>query len=111
MSLIGHLRHRVAIANPTRVPDGDGGYTDTWVAASPSPVWARIETATASNIERLIGNTITAPVSHIVTIRWHEDVTARSRLTYDGRSFNVRGVQNIQERDRWLVLACEEQTT
>ena len=111
MSQIGHLRHRVAIANPTRTADGDGGYTDAWVAAEPSPVWARIDTATASNIERLVGNTVSAPISHIVTMRWHEGVTTRSRLTYDGRYFNVRGVQNIQERDRWLVLACEEQTT
>ena len=109
MSTIGLMRHRVAIANPTRTPDGDGGYTDTWVAADPSPVWARIEPATASNTERLIGNTIEAPISHIVTLRWHAGVTARSRLTYEGREFNVRGTQNVQERDRWLVLACEEQ--
>lgn len=108
MTAIGQMRHRVAIANPTRTADGDGGYTDTWVAADPSPVWARIDVATASNIERLVGNTIEAPISHIVTMRWHDGVTTRSRLTYDGRAFNVRGLQNIQERDRWLVLACEE---
>ena len=108
MTAIGQMRHRVAIANPTREADGDGGYTDTWVAASPSPVWARIDVATASNIERLVGNTIEAPISHIVTMRWHAGVSTRSRLTYDGRYFNVRGLQNIQERDKWLVLACEE---
>lgn len=109
MSVIGLMRHRVAIANPTRTPDGDGGYVDTWVAADPSPVWAKIEPASASAIERLVGNTIEAPISHLVTIRWHAGVTTRSRLTYDGRYFNVRGMQNFQERDRWLVLACEEQ--
>lgn len=108
MTAIGQMRHRVAIANPTREADGDGGYTDTWVAASPSPVWARIDVATASNIERLVGNTIEAPISHIVTMRWHAGVSTRSRLTHDGRYFNVRGLQNIQERDKWLVLACEE---
>ena len=108
MTAIGQMRHRVAIANPTREADGDGGYTDAWVAASPSPVWARIDVATASNIERLVGNTIEAPISHIVTMRWHAGVSTRSRLTYDGRYFNVRGLQNIQERDKWLVLACEE---
>ena len=41
-------------------------------------------------------------------MRWHAGVGTRSRLTYDGRTFNVRGLQNIQERDKWLVLACEE---
>ena len=109
MTQIGQMRHRVAIANPTRTADGDGGYTDTWVAADPSPVWARIDTATASNIERLADNTVEAPISHFVTMRLHESVTTRSRLTYDGRYFNIRGLQNSQERDRWLVLACEEQ--
>lgn len=108
MSAIGLLRHQVIVENPTRVADGDGGYTDTWAAASPSPVWARIEPATARAIERQAGATIEGPIDSLVTIRYHAGVSMKTRLTFEGRLLFVRGIQNVQERDRWLVLACQE---
>lgn len=108
MSAIGLLRHQVIVENPTRVADGDGGYTDTWAAASPSPVWARIEPATARAIERQAGATIEGPIDSLVTIRHHAGVTMKTRLTFEGRRLFVRGIQNVQERYRWLVLACQE---
>jgi len=102
------LRHQVAVQNPTKTDDGDGGYTESFAAASPSPVFASIQTATARAIERMIGNTIEAPVTHLVTIRWHSAVTTRTRLVFNSRNFFVRGIQNIDELDEFMVLACEE---
>jgi len=102
------LRHQVAVQNPSRTNDAYGGYTETFAAASPSPVFAEIQTATASAIERLIGNTIEAPVTHLVTIRWHSAVTTRTRLVFNSRNFAVRGIKNVDEIDEWLILACEE---
>lgn len=111
MPSIGELRHRLTVQNPTRASDGDGGYTDTWAAASPSPVWGKVEPSTPDRIERMVGNTVDAPVSHIVTLRFHSGITAKTRLTLDGRYLAVRGVQNLLDKDQWLVLACEEITT
>lgn len=106
---IGEMRHQVVVENPTRTADAEGGYTDAWSAASPSPVWARLEPATPSNVERLVGNTVSAPITHVVTMRYHAGITAKTRLTFENsRVFYVRGLQNVSEKDRWLVLACEE---
>lgn len=108
MPTIGQLRHRVAVENPTRASDGDGGYVDTWAAASPSPVWAAIEPATARAIERQAGATIEGPIDSLVTLRYHAGVTMKTRLVFENRTLHVRGIQNLQERDRFLVLACQE---
>lgn len=109
-SPIGELRHRVVVENPTRVKDTEGGYTDTWAAASPSPVWARIAPATARAIERQAGAKIEGPIDSLVTMRYHAGVSTETRLTFGTRKLFVRGVQNVDERDRYLVLACEELT-
>lgn len=108
MAQIGAMRHLVVVENPTRASDGDGGYTETFTAASPSPVWAELKPATPSALERIAGNTIEAPVTHIVTMRYHSGVTTRTRLTFGARRFFVRGIQTPSEVQEWLVLSCEE---
>lgn len=108
MPAIGAMRHQVAVQNPTRTADGDGGYTETYAAASPSPVWASIEPATPSAIERIAGNTVEAPITHIVTIRTHSDVTTKTRLVFGTRNLAVRGIQRVNEVTEWMVLSCEE---
>lgn len=108
MPLIGQMRHRVVVENPTNAADGDGGYGETYAAASPSPVWASIEPATPSVIEQQVGNRIEAPITHIVSMRWHSGVTTRTRLTFGSRRLFVRGLQKVDEISEWLVCACEE---
>ena len=106
--IIGSLRREIAVENPTRTADGEGGFTETYAAASPSPVWSRLEPATPRNVERLVGNTIDAPITHIVTMRYHASVSAITRLTFGSRYLFVRGMQNVDERNEVLHLACEE---
>jgi head-tail adaptor len=107
---IGQLRHRLDVDNPTQTADGDGGYTESWVAATPPEVWAAVVPATASIIERQVGNMIDAPIHQMVTCRYHAGISTRSRLTFDGRTLYVRGVQDLNTQHVWLVLACEEVT-
>lgn len=106
---MSELRHRIAVQNPSsRVFDGDGGYTDGYASANPATVAAKVEPATAAVIERVVGATVDAKISHLVTMRYHAGVTTKSQVVLGSRVFDVRGVQNVGERGEWLVLACEE---
>jgi SPP1 family predicted phage head-tail adaptor len=49
--------------------------------------------------------------THIVTIRYHAQVTFNTRITHKGRHLYVRGIQNPDERNIDLVLLCEEVKT
>lgn len=106
---IGRLRHRVALDAPGPiVPDNEGGYTQSRIPLVPSPVWASVESATPHALERTIASTIEAKASHIVRMRYHPQVNTQTRLTFNGRILNVKGVQNQNEQNEELVLTCEE---
>lgn len=109
----GKLDHSLALEAPTRVDDPGGGYTETWAPLSPSPVPAAIDPATAANLEHVVASAVQSSLTHIVTIRFHPGVTLATRGSFTDRAgrlhvLTVRGMQNPQQRDRVLKLACEE---
>ena len=106
---VGALRHRIVLENPgDPVADGDGGFTQTWTALSPSPVSASIMPATARDLERIAAGTVLSTATQIVTMRHHSGVTTKTRITFGTRTFNVTGVMNPEERDiETVALAVE----
>ncbi len=100
----GRLRHRVTLQNAADTADGGGGFTTTW--SDVATVWAAIEPLKSR--ERLFAQQLETPVTHRVTIRYRAGVTAKMRLKFGARVFNIRGVINAGERDRTLELLCEE---
>lgn len=109
----GELRHMVTVEGPTRINDPGGGYTETFVPLPPSPVPGAVEPATAVALERVVANAVQSSATHIVTIRFHPLVTLESRVSFTDRAgrvhlLTVKGMQNPEQRDRVLKLACEE---
>lgn len=105
----GELRHWVTLQNPgAEVPDSEGGFTVTNVDLTPAQVYASIQPATARNLERIVANVEQSKASHIITIRYHPEVTTETRVVYGDRIFQVTGIQNPDERNIALLLACEE---
>lgn len=102
--------HRVTLQNPgPPVQDGEGGYTQTWTDLSPASVSARIETATASGLERLAAGTTIATASHVITMPYHPQVTASTRILFNGRIFYVNGPPvNPDERNVETIAICRE---
>lgn len=102
-------QHLIQIENPgTPVPNGDGGFTTPYVAASPASEWAAIQPASARDLERVVAGTVLATATHLVTIPYRTDVTAQTQIVFGTRRFSVNGVTNPGERDIDLVLACTE---
>lgn len=109
MTTRGARRHLVQIAVPgPSVPDGDGGFTESWQPLDP-PAWnCAIHPATARDLERVAGGTQISQATHIVTGDWRSDVTTKARLDVNGRYFNVVHVTNRDERGIELELLCAE---
>ncbi len=102
-------RHRITLQNSSApVPDGDGGSTSTWTDLSPAAVNARIESATTARLERVAAGTSISAATHIVTMPYHAGVTTKTRITYEGRRFEVTGVSNPEEQNVETVCVCEE---
>ena len=103
----GHRRHLVELQSITaRAASGDG-YLDTWTTYA--TVWAAVEPAAASAVERVSNATHQMPITHLVTLDYRDDVRAQHRVWFrSARALFVRGMQNEDERDVTLVLLCEE---
>jgi head-tail adaptor len=114
---VGELRHRVTLENPGEpVPDGEGGYIETWSVVGQSRMPAAIEPATVRAMERLGPGTVTATASHLVTIRYVTGVTTKTRVTFHDdvegdRVLAVAGRHNPQEKHWALTLFCTEAVT
>lgn len=109
----GELRQMLTLETPTRVEDPGGGFTEVWNALSPSPVPGAVEPATAVALERVVANAVQSSATHIVTIRFHPGVTLESSVSFTDRAgrvhvLTVKGMQNPEQADRVLKLACEE---
>ena len=107
----GDLKESVVLETPTSTPDGDGGFTESWAALDPSPVFASVLPATAGMMERIVAATVQADATHIVEMRYHAQVTTKTRLTFGSRYLQVRGVQNVDEANEVTRLSCVEIVT
>ena len=102
--VIGSLRHRVTVCDKVTAEDNIGGTYDTWVdlftiSAKVEPVGAR---------EQLFSMQMNHRVTHRVTIRYNANVLPEHRLTHKGRTLNIKGIRNEEERGVWMIIDCEE---
>lgn len=99
----GRLDQRVTLQRRARVADGQGGYTETWVALR--TVWASVRAL--SGREREYAAAAQAPATYRVTIRRYAELTAADRVVWQGEALNIRFVADNGPRERYLHLDCE----
>lgn len=111
--MIGNLRHRVELVGIGRTDDGAGGHarSDTAVAT----VWADIKPVSWS--QQMRADRLEQRITHIVTIRWREDLLTgfgpEARVRFQDhagrvRELAVKTVVDPKEQRRWLELQCLE---
>jgi SPP1 family predicted phage head-tail adaptor len=104
----GRLKHKVMIEEPPATRDAQGGLSGSWVEIAGSPVWASITPLSGSR--RYEAAQVVQGVSHEITTRYLAGVTSEMKIVYGTRTFRIRSVVNVDERDRELRLLCEEVT-
>ena len=101
---IGNLRYKVDLQAPTRTSDGAGGYTEAFNTIA--QIFADIRPQNA--LESYRQGMVQEKVPHKIFIRFRSDVQANYKILYDNRTFQIKGIKNMNERDRFLELLCEE---
>jgi SPP1 family predicted phage head-tail adaptor len=102
----GWLRHRVSFAAPSGTADAAGG--ESLAFAPVATVWAGI--APAGLREEIVAEHLSGVVSHLITIRFRDDISGGMRATYRGRTFRVLAVRDPDERRRYLIVKAAEET-
>jgi len=110
---VGSMRHKVQLQKKTTVSDGGGSNAvTTW--GTFSIVQASINGGSGG--ERLFGDQLQEPITHIIRIRFRRDLTFANRITYSftnsgfsgSRYFNIKRIINVDSRDRFLDVQCVE---
>jgi len=99
------LRRKIAIQQPQRSSDGQGGYTKSW--SNFACVFAGIESL--SGFEKTVSFKVQSKITHRITIRYIAGVNSSMRVVMGTRSFNIMAVFNPQENNKILLLLCEEE--
>lgn len=99
----GDLNRRLLIQQPTRAPNGQGGFVKGWddvLTVSAQMIPLRGQEAVAHNL-------LTSGQLWKVTIRFRRDLTTDWRLMLGDMPLNIRSCQDPDGRRQWLVMTCE----
>lgn len=105
-ALAARLNQRVTIQQPVYTDDAAGGGTVVWNDVA--TVWAEIRSRGGGAGERLFAGKLEASATHEITLRYRSDVTPAMRVSYDGRVFNIRRVEDVDAAGVLLELLAEE---
>lgn len=98
------MRRVITIRSMTRTPDGMGGYTETPTDVTNIP--ARIVPLEGRELTQAMQTGMQRP--HRIEIRYRTGMTGAKTIIYDTRSFDVKSVQDPEEKHRELHLMADE---
>lgn len=101
------LRHRIEIYPKTRVPDGGGGYTETYGPASP-PIKLPAMVKPMSARERWASGQTSSLERVLIVIRYLAGLNQSMRVAYGSRVFEITALIDVEERHEWIEMDCEE---
>jgi len=107
---IGKMRHWVQIESPAESTNALGEEIKAWSGAgfTSTDWWAAIEQSPGTM--KVEGDFITPEATHVITIRFFSGLTTDDRITQSSqaRIFEIVGIHDMQEVERYQVLACME---
>ncbi len=100
----GDFKDQIIIQQATLTPDTQGGQAAGW-GTFISP-WALI--LPWKGRERVFGGQLRASTTHRIYIRYEAGVTAKMRILFGARTFNIESLIDIEEAHEFWELWCEE---
>lgn len=100
----GELTRRIEVLQNRPVKNALGETIDEWVSVG--KWWAKVEPTGGREVIR--GMQIAADVTHLIEMRYTDQVTPARRIRYGTRIFDVGSAINIEERGIKLVVMARE---
>ena len=101
----GQLRHRIEFQERNETRGTQGSVVESWTTLAFR--WARI--VPLNGQELVNAQQIKNTISHRIELRYWVDLTAKLRIVFNGRTFGIESVINIDERNREHHCFCTEE--
>lgn len=98
------LNKRISIRTMTTTDDGMGGEVET-IAAFCS-TWAAIWPVSSKELRENMREQ--AIVTHNIRIRYRSGVLHTMTILFGSRKFEIKGIVNPDEGNKWLDMVCNE---
>lgn len=103
---IGELNKRIQIQAETKIPDGMGNFNTVWINVG-DPIWAAIWPTNAK--ETVQSMQPMGTITHRIRVRHKSVLKASWRIKFGHRYFAIVAPPiNLNERNEWLDLMCQE---
>ena len=103
--MIGEMRNRIVIQSLGTSTDSGGGQVASFSTAN--TVWAKVENL--SGTESSFGDQIQDRANYRFTIRFISSLTAKHRISYNSKLFNIQHVASVLEgKERYQIINAEE---
>lgn len=99
----GKLRHRVTFETSTVSQNDYGEPVDSW--ADITTVWARVQPTAGK--ERFAAMQQQSGIDYVIECRYQSalsDLAAEDRATFDSKTYDIKAVINVDERNRELQV-------
>lgn len=100
----GKLRHLVQLQANTPTQNTLGEPSDSW--ATIANIYAAIRPMAGQ--ELMLAQQVIAKASHQITVRNYPGLSAENRIKFGTRIFDINSVNNVDERNREMILLCSE---
>lgn len=100
----GMLREPLTIQRQVSVSDGIGGQAIQWIDLAT----IRAQVVPLSGREIVQAMQLQASITHRIYMRYRADLTPADRIVMRGQPLQVRAIINVEMRNRWLELACDQ---
>lgn len=103
----GHLRSRVTFETATVAPNSVGDPVKSYSTVGVE--WARVESLAGR--ERFASMVQQGQAEYRVVARYRSDLAVlghEDRLTHGGKRYDIRWVENVDERNKELIFYCTE---
>lgn len=102
----GELRHRLLVLEQS-VATGIAGSEESYVPGTP-PMIVSAKIAPTRGLDVIKDGQTTSQVPIEITVRYRRAITPEKQLqsVSSGRVYIVKSVQNMEERNTWMVLTC-----
>lgn len=103
---VGSLRHRLTFQSLSNSTDSQGGQVTTW--GTYATVWGLLEPRAAMEVR--FSEAIQYRRTHVAWVRYRSDLTFNTsmRISFDSRTFQIKGIRRPDERKFFLLLDLEE---
>lgn len=97
----GELDRKIVIETLTQTRDAYGATVDTW--ATFATVWAKKKDLRGD--EYFAAQQVNVKVDAIFTIRWLSGVLETMRINYDGKTWDIRNINELGRREGMELYA------